>query len=168
MLQKKDLYNNPTFSDLKIKCNDEVKEWHAHKVIVCTYSNMLYTKFTINMKDKNDDIVYVDWEPSVTEFILRFMYDDNYDINREDYNNMEWKLKLYSACHYWEIPKLCLKIEQDIKDVIFNYDLNKDEDRNSLNDLYNNSILYENIRELIYDFISGCYEMLFRKKLQSM
>ncbi|SNW62613.1 SKP1/BTB/POZ domain-containing protein [Orpheovirus IHUMI-LCC2] len=150
MLHKKNLYNNETFSDIKIKCKGEdghEKQWHAHKVILCKYSNVLYKKFTIDMKDKHEDTIYVDWEPSVTEFILKFLYGCEY-INK-DYSDMEWKMKLYGVTHYWEIQKICSHIESELKKSIKNDNVDED----SFISLCKDGMLYENIKDLVYKYI---------------
>ncbi|SNW62612.1 SKP1/BTB/POZ domain-containing protein [Orpheovirus IHUMI-LCC2] len=148
MSYKIHLYNNSLFSDIKIKCKNEggkETQWYAHKIIICEYSKVLHKKFTIDMKDKHEDTIYVDWEPSVTEFILKYMYDHP---NRYHEDDMEQMMKIYKASHYWEVNKICSYIEHSINKKINDGCL----DTEKFIFLYTNGILYENIKNLLHRY----------------
>jgi hypothetical protein len=102
------MLNNPTFSDVKIRqiSNGEVKEYYAHKAVLCAHSKWFMKAFTGNFNvcydpnvggcgwqwsaqeacesvtELNDD------DPEVFEFMLQFFYNVHGDLSLPLYHRL--------------------------------------------------------------------------------
>ncbi|KAF2650716.1 hypothetical protein K491DRAFT_572028, partial [Lophiostoma macrostomum CBS 122681] len=71
------LFNDPTFSDFKIKqiCNGQVKEYHAHKVVLCMNSKWFSIALRGNFMEASQETVEVhDDDPEAFEVMMKTFY----------------------------------------------------------------------------------------------
>ncbi|ORX95867.1 hypothetical protein BCR34DRAFT_579014 [Clohesyomyces aquaticus] len=75
------LFNDPTFSDIKIHqiCNGATKEYHAHRAILCEASGFLRKAFMGNFKEAFEPTMDVcDNSPVLFGGMLEFIYTRQY------------------------------------------------------------------------------------------
>ncbi|KAF2865175.1 hypothetical protein BDV95DRAFT_469311, partial [Massariosphaeria phaeospora] len=76
------LYNNPTFSDVKIKqiSNGKTFQYYGHKAILCKDSGFFMRAFTGSFKEATGNIIELhDDDADQFEIVLKFIYTDVYD-----------------------------------------------------------------------------------------
>ncbi|SNW62610.1 SKP1/BTB/POZ domain-containing protein [Orpheovirus IHUMI-LCC2] len=108
-------YNNKLFSDVIIKCKNSEDKWYAHKIILCDNSDFMYKKFTLDTKDKHEDIIYVDCDSVIIECILKFLY--NVEINISKYS-LQTKMDIYEFADYWGVKSVNKFIKEHISKMI--------------------------------------------------
>ncbi|KAJ4370205.1 hypothetical protein N0V86_008941 [Didymella sp. IMI 355093] len=78
-----DLINNPTLSDVTIKqisIDGTIREYYAHKAVLCMESRFFHKAFTGNFKEASENVISLrDDVPDHFELLLRYMYTDHYD-----------------------------------------------------------------------------------------
>lgn len=95
------LINNKFLSDITLKHSALDKIWYAHKLVLCHHSKMLENKYKNDTRDKYEDVTMVDWNPSVIEVILTFMYSGQLPTVQTNI-----LVELYKAVDYWQIQSL--------------------------------------------------------------
>ncbi|KAF2658688.1 hypothetical protein K491DRAFT_562333, partial [Lophiostoma macrostomum CBS 122681] len=71
------LFNNPLFSDVTIRqiYRSKVKEYHAHKAILCFHSTWFLKELTGKYKETTDNVIKVhNDDPVHFETMLKFFY----------------------------------------------------------------------------------------------
>lgn len=92
------LYNNPTFSDFKIKTVNQ--EFYVHKNILATNSSTFFSNLK-NMKEKcSDDCLFIDEGSEVVEAMLNYIYGGSTD------KFCEFALELYLLAEKYGFKRL--------------------------------------------------------------
>ncbi|KAF2452022.1 hypothetical protein P171DRAFT_16702 [Karstenula rhodostoma CBS 690.94] len=76
------LFNNPAFSNVKIKLhyNGSVHEYHAHTMILASGSRFFLNAFTGQFKEASENVIELhDDVPEHFEIVLKFLYTHRYD-----------------------------------------------------------------------------------------
>ncbi|KAH7067999.1 BTB/POZ protein, partial [Paraphoma chrysanthemicola] len=76
------LLNNATLSDVIIKqiYKGKVREYYAHKAILCKESEYFLKAFTGNFKEATESTMELhDDDPELFELALKFIYTEHYD-----------------------------------------------------------------------------------------
>ncbi|CAA9961526.1 BTB-POZ domain-containing protein [Pyrenophora teres f. maculata] len=76
------LFNDPTFSDFKIRqiCNGKTKEYYSHKVMLCSRSAYFRKALMGSFKEASEDSMDIhDDNPDHFEAMLRYIYTDEYE-----------------------------------------------------------------------------------------
>ncbi|KAF3009939.1 hypothetical protein E8E13_011083 [Curvularia kusanoi] len=141
------LFNNPLFSDVKIKqvCDGKVREYYAHKAILCAKNQYFLKLFTGDFKvgstsprgkafweiqlsyakESSESVVEIcDDDPDLFELLLKYMYGVDYRKAINDLSGGDEQKHLFSAIALsrlvdkYDILSIQEDIAQDLANVI--------------------------------------------------
>ncbi|KAG9193590.1 hypothetical protein G6011_03625 [Alternaria panax] len=119
------LINNFTLSNIKLKQihKDTACEYFAHKTILCKKFNFFLKAFTGNFKEADESSIELhNDKPELFEFMLHYIYSDNYDKTAIDKLAAGDKslrgllaIGIYALADRCDIPKLYDPASKDLK-----------------------------------------------------
>ncbi|KAI8668585.1 hypothetical protein NCS57_00670100 [Fusarium keratoplasticum] len=100
----KDYYNTDTLSDAVVVCNGQ--EFKVHRVILSAHSKYFATALNGNWKESSEKKIEIkDFDASVVEAMLRFMYSFDYS-NIYGTSTMVYDAQVYQIADKYDVPAL--------------------------------------------------------------
>ncbi|KAI8648938.1 BTB domain-containing protein [Fusarium sp. Ph1] len=104
LLSLKDYYNAAALSDAAVVCDDQ--EFKVHRVILSAHSKYFATELNGSWKESAEKKIEIkDFDVSVVEAMLRFMYSFDYS-NTYGASTMVYEAQVYQIADKYDIPAL--------------------------------------------------------------
>ncbi|KAF1939412.1 hypothetical protein EJ02DRAFT_457009 [Clathrospora elynae] len=127
------LFNNPTLSDVKLKqiYQGKVREYYAHKAILCKESAFFLKAFTGKIREATEGVMKLhDDDPQHFEVLLKFIYSDKYDkdaitqLAADDKNKrVVIPIGVYAVADKYDVPKLYDPAAEDVETLLHDTDV---------------------------------------------
>lgn len=157
-------YDNKDLSDVQVKCSKTRKIWYCHKVILSISSEMLRSKFTGAMADKDDDIIELNMEEDIIQSTLKYIYGMNthslfHSAGLSVNDIIKKYIDVYVLANYWQI----LILEENIVGFIT---VTLNNNRDTLDILLRDYLHYDNIYNICKTYIKNNFMRLSDDVLQ--
>ncbi|KAJ4364906.1 hypothetical protein N0V95_000552 [Ascochyta clinopodiicola] len=125
------LFNNSAFSDVKIKhvYNGHVREYFAHKAVLCLESRYFLKMFEGGFKEATTQVIELhDDDPDHFEFILKYIYTYRYDtgtivkLAADDLKKRVMiPISVHAVADKYDVPRIYGPITIDIRSQLNTY-----------------------------------------------
>ncbi|RYN44530.1 hypothetical protein AA0114_g9949 [Alternaria tenuissima] len=124
------MFNNPTLSDVKIKqvYEGKMREYHAHKAVLCLASGYFLNAFTGSFKEASESTIELhEDKPEYFDFLLKFIYTGIYDKDEivrlagsDDCKCVLIPIGIYAVADKYDVAQIYEPAAEDIKAVLMN------------------------------------------------
>ncbi|KAH7091930.1 hypothetical protein FB567DRAFT_434637 [Paraphoma chrysanthemicola] len=127
------LFNNPSLSDIKIKQvnNSQVREYYAHRAVLCMESEYFLHIFTGNFKEASESGIELhDDEPELYELLLKFIYCNEYDKDTivklagdDKAKRVLIPIGVFAIADKYDVPKIYQPAANDVRGILTSSDI---------------------------------------------